>query len=95
MNCSVEYSTCMKNIQKIPSVIIYNGESELCVSLIAASKSIISILIFSGEGGFRAVFKGGFFMTLLHLPLLRFHCVGGRWDGSQVCCDCSIGSRTL
>jgi hypothetical protein len=27
------------------------------------------------------------YSTLLHLPLLRFHCVGGCWDRTQECCD--------
>jgi hypothetical protein len=40
--------------------------------------------------------KGGFFgffslyvrySKLLHLPPLRFHCVGGGWDRTQDCCD--------
>jgi hypothetical protein len=44
---------------------------------------------------------GGFFgffcvlySTLLHLPSLRFHCVGGCWDRIQDCCDFGIGSQT-
>ncbi len=31
--------------------------------------------------------------TLLHLPPLRFHCVGGCWDRSQDCCDIGIHSH--
>jgi hypothetical protein len=27
------------------------------------------------------------YSTLLHLPPLRFHCVGGCWDWTQDCCD--------
>jgi hypothetical protein len=43
---------------------------------------------------------GGFFFcvlysTLLHLPPLRFHCVGGCWDRTQDCCDFGIGSQPL
>jgi hypothetical protein len=42
---------------------------------------------------------GGFFMyvlysTLLHLPPLRFHCVGGCWDRTQDCCGYGNGSQT-
>jgi hypothetical protein len=33
--------------------------------------------------------------TLLHLPPLRFHCVGGCWDRTQDSCDCGIGCQTL
>jgi hypothetical protein len=33
--------------------------------------------------------------TLLHLPPLRFHCVGGYWDGTQYCCDFGMGSQTF
>ncbi len=33
--------------------------------------------------------------TLLHLPPLRFHCIGGWWDRTQDCCDFGIGSQTL
>jgi hypothetical protein len=36
-----------------------------------------------------------FFSTLLHLPLLRLHCVGGGWDRTQDCCDLGIASQTL
>jgi hypothetical protein len=32
---------------------------------------------------------------LLHLPRIRFHCVGGRWDRIQDCCDFDIDSQTL
>jgi hypothetical protein len=35
------------------------------------------------------------YSTLLHLPPLRFHCVGGCWDRTQDCCDFGIGSQTL
>ncbi len=35
------------------------------------------------------------YSTLLHLPPLRFHCVGGCWDRSQDCCDFGTGSQTL
>ncbi len=73
---------------------LQRGIRELCVSLIAASKSIISTYIQRG-GRIARCLNRGFFMTLLHLPPLRFHCVGGCWDGSQVCCDCNISNRTL
>jgi hypothetical protein len=46
--------------------------------------------------------KGGFFYvfytiysTLLHLPPLRIHCVGGCWDRTQDSCDYGIGFQTL
>jgi hypothetical protein len=42
--------------------------------------------------------KGNFFFfysTLFHLPPLRIHCVGGRWDRTQGSCDYGIGSQTL
>ncbi len=35
------------------------------------------------------------YSTLLHLPPLRFHCVGGCWDRTHDCCDFGIGSQTL
>ncbi len=35
------------------------------------------------------------YSTLLHLPPLKFHCVGGYWDRTQDCCDFGIGSQTL
>jgi hypothetical protein len=35
------------------------------------------------------------YSTLLHLPPLRFHCVGGCWDRTQDFCDFGIGSQTL
>jgi hypothetical protein len=47
-------------------------------------------------------FKGGVFgffylrySTLLHLPPLRFNCVGGCWDRTQDNCDYDIGCQTL
>jgi hypothetical protein len=35
------------------------------------------------------------YFILLHLPPLRFHCVGGCWDRTQDCCDFGIGSQAL
>jgi hypothetical protein len=35
------------------------------------------------------------YFTLLHLPLVRFHCVGGCWDRTQDCCNFSIDILTL
>jgi hypothetical protein len=35
------------------------------------------------------------YSTLLHLPPLRFHCVGGCWDRTQDSCDYDIGCQTL
>ncbi len=32
------------------------------------------------------------YSTLLHLPPLRFHCVGGWWNRTQDCCDFDIDS---
>jgi hypothetical protein len=58
----------------------------------------------SGGGTYTAYIKWGFFgffffyvrySTLLHLPPLRFHCVGGCWDIIQDCCDFGIDSQTL
>ncbi len=36
-----------------------------------------------------------FYSTLLHLPPLRFHCVGGCWYRTQDCCDFGICSNQL
>ncbi len=35
------------------------------------------------------------YSTLLHLPPLRIHCVGGCWDRTQDSCDYGIGYQTL
>ncbi len=35
------------------------------------------------------------YLTLLHLPPPRFHCVGGCWDRTQDCCAYGIVSQTL
>jgi hypothetical protein len=35
------------------------------------------------------------YSTLLHLPPLRFNCVGGCWDRTQDCRDFGIDSQTL
>ncbi len=37
----------------------------------------------------------GTFSTLLHLPPLRLHCVGGCWDRTQNYFDFAIDSLTL
>jgi hypothetical protein len=54
--------------------------------------------------GYGRQLEGGFFLfftfyvlypTMLHLPPLRFHCVGGCWDRkTQDCCAFGIGSQT-
>jgi hypothetical protein len=51
------------------------------------------ILIFLNRGVFE--FFCFLYLTLLHLPPLRFRCVGGCWDRTQDCCDFGIGSQTL
>jgi hypothetical protein len=33
------------------------------------------------------------YSKLLHLPPLRFHCVGGCWVRAQDCCDFGIDTR--
>jgi hypothetical protein len=35
------------------------------------------------------------YSALLHLPPLKFHCVGGCWDRTQDCCVFGIGGQTL
>ncbi len=40
-------------------------------------------------------FKYVLYSTLLHLPPLRFHCVGGCWDRTQDSCDFGIGCQVL
>ncbi len=35
------------------------------------------------------------YSTLIHLPTLRFHCVGGCWGRTQDCSDFGICSQTL
>ncbi len=37
----------------------------------------------------------GLYSKLLHLPPLRFHCVGRCWDRTQDGCDFGIGFQTL
>ncbi len=34
------------------------------------------------------------YSTLLHLPPLRFLCIGGCWGRTQDCCDFGIDSQT-
>jgi hypothetical protein len=56
----------------------------------------VKILLFSHlqlTGGFLGIFFYVLYSALLHLPPLRFHCVGGCWDGTQDCC--SIDSQTI
>jgi hypothetical protein len=52
------------------------------------------------EGRITGGFLDLFFMyvlysTLIHMPPLRSHCVGGCCDRTQDCCDFGIGSQTL
>ncbi len=54
------------------------------------------VVLFLGLEFFFCVFS--FYVrysTLLHLPPLRFHCVGGCWDRTKDSCDYSIGCQTL
>jgi len=46
--------------------------------------------IFWGDISFFVLYS-----TLLYLPPLRFHCVGGCWDRTQDSCDYGIGCQTL
>jgi hypothetical protein len=46
------------------------------------------------QGDFLGSFFYVLYSTLLHLPPLRFHCVGGCWDRTQDCCHFGIGSQT-
>ncbi len=45
--------------------------------------------------GFLDFFMFVLYSTLLRLPPLRFHCVGGCWDRTQDSCDFGIGCQTL
>jgi hypothetical protein len=44
---------------------------------------------------FWLVFLNVRYSTLLYLPPLRFHCVGGCWDRTQDCYDFCVDSQTL
>jgi hypothetical protein len=35
------------------------------------------------------------YSTLLHLPPIRFHCIGGCWERAYDCSDFGIDSQTL
>jgi hypothetical protein len=48
-----------------------------------------------GTGLLLLFFLSLLYSTLLHLPPLRLHCVGGCWDRTQDCSDFGIGSQTL
>jgi hypothetical protein len=50
---------------------------------------------FQTGGIFWILFSYVLYSTLLHLPPLKFHCVGGCCDRTQDCCDIGIGSQTL
>jgi hypothetical protein len=46
----------------------------------------------------REILYGFFYVlysTLIRLPPLRFHCVGGCWNQTQDRCDFGISSQTL
>ncbi len=69
-------------------------------------KYMICYLFFVSFSFFFSKMKGEFFwifvsfcvryLTLLHLPPLRFHCVGGCWDRTQDSnCDNGIGCQKL
>ncbi len=49
---------------------------------------------FLKQGEFYGFFKA-LYSTLLHLPPLRFHCVGGCWDRTLDCCDFGIGIENI
>ncbi len=51
---------------------------------------------FIKQGDFFEIFFSVYcYSTLLHLPPLRFHCIGGYWDRTQDFGDFGIGSQTL
>jgi hypothetical protein len=47
------------------------------------------------RGIFFIFFMYALYSTLLHLPSLRFHCVGGCWDRTQDNFDFGIGCQML
>jgi hypothetical protein len=51
----------------------------------------LSTLLQTLVGGFFKIFFSAIYSTLLHLPPLRFHCVGGCWDRTQDSFDFGIG----
>jgi hypothetical protein len=56
----------------------------------------LALPIHSFKGGLGFIWIFSFYVrysTLLHLPPLRFHCVGGCWDRTQDSCDYGIGSH--
>jgi hypothetical protein len=57
----------------------------------------VSVLRIYKTGGFFGFFylRYVLYSTLLHLPPLRFQCVGGCWNQNQDCSDFGISSLTL
>ncbi len=51
--------------------------------------------VFFLKGDFYFLYFYVRYSTLLHLPPLRFHCVGGCWERAQDSCDFGIDSQTL
>ncbi len=66
-----------------------------CLQLFKTSAYRIHVQYLNCKGGFIWIFFSVLYSTLLHLPPLRFHCVGGYWDRTQDSCDFGIGFQTL
>ncbi len=79
----------LRRIHKGGSLPLYQLEDYIAASPSSSSSSLSNRGIF----GFFSFYV--LYSTMLHLPPLRLHCVGGSWDRTQDCCDFGIGSQTL
>ncbi len=101
---SVYISTCW--LSGLPFVVCTHFSLPLLLSCFRLLCAIYNVVIYCRHLQFTTwtniIFKGGFFgiislyvrySTLLPLPPLRFHCVGGCRDLTQNCCDFALTAR--
>ncbi len=61
--------------------------TELWIRICTIKSRILNTAFFHFSWSFFDFFLYVLNLTLLHLPTLRFHCVGGCWDRTQDCCE--------
>jgi hypothetical protein len=65
--------------------ILYNVQTVLILPCVAGSHTLYDLTVL-------IPLLNLLYLTLLHLPPLRLHCVRGCWDQTQDCCFFGIGT---
>ncbi len=75
--CKIWCKSCLNQSSSLPSVNFWKSLFSVCKASLY------------GLAACSTAYRGIFwhYLTLFHLPPLRFHCVRGCWDGTRDCCD--------